>query len=63
MKWNATNELGQSVSGGVYFYKIQVGQVSETKNNFVEIRKVLLQKNPALAGFFVCCMMGRLSIL
>ena len=31
MKWNATNELGESVSGGVYFYKIQVGQVSETK--------------------------------
>ena len=31
VKWNATNELGESVSGGVYFYKIQVGQISETK--------------------------------
>jgi len=31
VKWNATNDLGEAVSGGVYLYKIQVGQISETK--------------------------------
>ena len=31
VKWNATNDLGGAVTGGVYFYKIQVGQISETK--------------------------------
>ena len=30
VKWNATNDLGESVSAGVYLYKIQAGQIIET---------------------------------
>ncbi len=29
--WNATNDLGQPVSAGMYLYKIQTSQFSTTK--------------------------------
>jgi len=35
--WDATNELGQPVSAGMYLYKVQVGE-------FVQIRKMVLLK-------------------
>ena len=31
VQWNATNDLAQSVSAGLYIYRIQVGEFSETK--------------------------------
>ncbi|MDA9935111.1 T9SS type A sorting domain-containing protein [Candidatus Marinimicrobia bacterium] len=31
VQWNATNDLAQSVSAGLYIYRIQVGAFSETK--------------------------------
>jgi flagellar hook assembly protein FlgD len=31
VKWDATNNQGESVSAGVYLYKIQVGSFSQTK--------------------------------
>jgi len=31
VQWNATNNQGQSVSAGVYLYKIQAGQFRQTK--------------------------------
>ncbi len=36
-QWNATNDLGQSVSAGVYLYKVQV-------DNMIETKKVVLLK-------------------
>ena len=30
-QWNATNDLGQSVSAGMYFYTIQAGEYRDTK--------------------------------
>ena len=29
--WDATNDLGQSVSAGMYFYTIQIGNFRQTK--------------------------------
>ena len=29
--WNATNDLGQPVSAGVYLYVIQAGEFKDTK--------------------------------
>ena len=37
VQWNATNNKGQPVSAGVYFYKIQAG-------NFVDTKKMILLK-------------------
>ena len=37
IQWNATNNQGQSVSAGVYLYKIQAG-------NFVDTKKMILLK-------------------
>ena len=37
IQWNATNNQGQPVSGGVYFFTIQSG-------NFVETKKMILLK-------------------
>ena len=31
VQWNATNNLGQPVSAGVYLYSIEVGNFSQTK--------------------------------
>ena len=31
VRWNATNNEGQPVSAGVYLYKIQAGNFSQTK--------------------------------
>ena len=31
IQWNATNNEGKQVSAGVYLYKIQAGDFSETK--------------------------------
>ena len=30
-QWNATNDLGQSVSAGMYIYTIQAGEYRDTK--------------------------------
>ena len=30
-QWNATNDLGQSVSAGIYIYTIQAGEYRDTK--------------------------------
>ena len=30
-KWDATNNNGQSISAGVYFYSIEAGQIKQTK--------------------------------
>ena len=37
IQWNATNNLGQPVSTGLYFYTIQAG-------DFIQTKKVLLLK-------------------
>jgi len=37
VQWNATNEQGDPVSAGVYFYRIQAG-------NFVDTKKMVLLK-------------------
>ena len=37
IQWNATNEQGEPVSAGVYFYRIQAG-------NFVDTKKMILLK-------------------
>jgi hypothetical protein len=37
VQWNATNEQGEPVSAGVYFYRIQAG-------NFVDTKKMVLLK-------------------
>ena len=37
IQWNATNEQGESVSAGVYFYRIQAG-------DFVDTKKMILLK-------------------
>ena len=37
VNWNATNNLGQSLSAGVYLYKIQI-------ENFVQTKKMILLK-------------------
>jgi flagellar hook assembly protein FlgD len=31
LQWNATNNIGQPVSAGVYLYKIQAGEFVQTK--------------------------------
>jgi flagellar hook assembly protein FlgD len=31
IKWDATNNSGQPVSAGVYLYKIQIGDMMQTK--------------------------------
>jgi flagellar hook assembly protein FlgD len=31
IKWDATNNSGQAVSAGVYLYKIQIGDMMQTK--------------------------------
>ncbi|MCF7805301.1 MAG: T9SS type A sorting domain-containing protein [Candidatus Marinimicrobia bacterium] len=37
VQWNGTNDLGQSVSTGVYFYRLEVG-------DFVDVKKVVYMK-------------------
>ena len=37
IRWNATNNLGESVSAGMYIYMIQAG-------NFRQVRKMVLLK-------------------
>ena len=37
VRWNATNNQGESVSAGVYLYKIQAG-------DFVDTKKMILLK-------------------
>jgi len=37
IQWNATNNTGQSVSTGVYLFKIQAG-------NFIQTKKMVLLK-------------------
>jgi flagellar hook assembly protein FlgD len=37
IQWNATNSTGQSVSAGVYLFKIQAG-------NFIQTKKMVLLK-------------------
>ena len=37
IQWNATNEQGEPVSAGVYFYRIQAG-------GFVDTKKMILLK-------------------
>ena len=38
IQWDATNDHGQSLSSGVYFYRVQVG------DQFTDIKKMLLLK-------------------
>ncbi len=41
--WDGTNEAGQSVSSGIYFYQIQAGHPSTgSGQRFVQVRKMLL---------------------
>ena len=44
IKWDATNNLGEGVSAGMYIYMIQAGDfVSTKKNGTVEIRGNMIQ--------------------
>ena len=38
VQWDATNDRGQSMSSGIYFYRVQVG------GEFTDVKKMLLLK-------------------
>jgi hypothetical protein len=44
VEWNSTNELGRTVSSGVYFFKLEAFGLEETGKYFIQMKKMLLVK-------------------
>jgi hypothetical protein len=44
VQWNGTNNHGAQVSTGIYFYRLEVNGVGSSRDNFVQVRKMLLLK-------------------
>ncbi|MBU1298973.1 MAG: choice-of-anchor D domain-containing protein [Bacteroidetes bacterium] len=42
IEWNSTNNSGNIVASGVYFYRIEATSVSDPSKSFTQIRKMLL---------------------
>jgi hypothetical protein len=40
--WNSTNNLGNTVSSGVYFYRIEATSVNDPGKRFTQVKKMLL---------------------
>lgn len=44
VEWNSTNNFGNTVASGIYFYRIEVTSVSEPSKSFIQVKKMLLLK-------------------
>ena len=53
VQWNATDNLGQPVSAGVYLYSIETKDFRKTKKMILLKQKFLYALSPTLVGFFV----------
>lgn len=42
LEWNSTNNFGNTVASGVYFYKIEAVGVNEPSKTFVQVRKMII---------------------
>ena len=44
IEWNSTNNAGNPVASGIYFYRIDAVDVNNSANSFVQVKKMLLLK-------------------
>lgn len=42
IEWNSTNNIGNAVASGVYFYRIDATSVTERTKTFTQVKKMLL---------------------
>jgi flagellar hook assembly protein FlgD len=42
VQWNGTNNVGNVVASGVYFYRIEASGVNDAAKSFMQVRKMLL---------------------
>ena len=44
VEWNSTNNLGNSLASGVYFYRMEATSAADPSKQFTQVRKLLLLK-------------------
>ncbi len=42
VEWNSTNDMGNVVSCGIYFYRIDATSISDPKKTFMQVKKMIL---------------------
>ena len=44
LEWNSTNDMGNVVASGMYFYRIEAADIANPANGLNQVRKMLVIK-------------------